>query len=166
MGTDSQVTEAMTQKVAQLEEQLAWMKFQRDALTQVVPGKFSYLDPNLRYQYVSQEYEEWYQKPKEEIIGKTVEDLMGKGAAQQLQEHLETVLTGQAVHYEFTKLFADGEERTMAIDYIPHFSDAGEFLGFFASCQDVTELKQLHEALRKSQLQQRSETNTAPVSVS
>jgi PAS domain S-box-containing protein len=180
MATDSQANqelheriaqlEAMTQRLqartADLEKKLDWMTFQRESLTKVVPGKFSYLDAQLRYQYVSKEYEEWYQKPSEEIVGKTVEDLMGAEGARNLQKHLETALTGQDVHYEFTKLFEDGEERTMVIDYIPHFNSTGEFLGFFVSCQDTTELKRLREALQESELRLQLMNKAVPAPVS
>ncbi|MBD2070260.1 PAS domain-containing protein [Leptolyngbya sp. FACHB-671] len=149
MATDLELNQALSQKISDLEEQLELITFQRDAITRVVPGKFSYLDAQLRYQYVSQEYQEWYQKPSEEIVGKTVEDLMGTEGAQKLQKYLDMALAGQEVHYEFTKRFEDGEERTMVIDYIPHLSHTGEVLGFFASCLDVTELKHLREALQE-----------------
>jgi PAS domain S-box-containing protein len=176
MDTHSQVSQELHQRIAQLEamaeklqartayleEKLEGITFQRDSLTKVVPGKFSYLDAQLRYQYVSKEYQEWYQKPSEEIVGKTVEDLMGAEGARNLREHLETALMGKDVHYEFTKLFNDGEERTMIIDYIPHFNSTGEFLGFFVSCQDVTEQKVLKKALECATFQMESLTSILP----
>ena len=146
-----------------LEEELQWMTFQVNSLTSVVPGKFSYLDSQLRYRFISKEYQEWYQKPNEEILGKTVEELMGKDGAQKLQGYMEEALTGKEVHYEFTKLFNDGEERTMVIDYIPHFSNTKEVLGFFVSCQDITELKRLREALQTREMRSRLVATAVPV---
>ncbi len=145
------VCQDMTKRKS-LEEELQWMTFQMNTLTTLLPGKFSYLDSQLRYRFVSKQYQEWYEKPSEEIVGRTVEELMGVEGAQKLRGYIEQALTGQEVHYEFTKLFEDGEERTMVIDYIPHFSDSGEILGFFVSCQDITELKRLREIVRESEM--------------
>lgn len=146
-----------------VEEDLQWMTFQMNSLTSIVPGKFSYIDSQLRYQYVSKEYQEWYQKPSEEIVGKTVEDLMGKDGAQKLRGYIEEALTGKEVHYEFTKLFNDGEERTMVIDYVPHLGSTGEVLGLFVSCQDITELKRLREALQATEMRNQLVTTALPV---
>jgi PAS domain S-box-containing protein len=93
---------------------------------------------------------------------------MGTEEYQKLRGSMEEVLSGKEVHYEFTQLFNDGQERTMSIDYIPHISSTGEVLGYLSSCQDITdpELKRLREALRESELRLQLITKAVPEPVS
>lgn len=91
---------------------------------------------------------------------------MGTEGYQKLRSYMEEVLLGKEVHYEFTKLFNDGEERTMSIDYIPHISSTGEVLGYLSSCQDITELKRLKEALCENELRLQLMTKAVPEPVS
>ena len=103
------------------------------------PGKVAYVDAQQRYQFINQQYEAWYQVPAEQIIGKTVKDLMGESIYQSIQDYIAAALSGQQIGYEFTGAFEDGKERCLGVSYIPHLNQVGETLGFFVVCQIVSE---------------------------
>ncbi|MCG8362492.1 MAG: PAS domain-containing protein [Pseudanabaenales cyanobacterium] len=103
------------------------------------PGKVAYVDAQQRYQFINKQYEDWYQVPAEQIIGKTVNDLMGKSSYQSIQNYIEAALAGQRVNYEFTGAFEDGKDRCLGVSYLPHLNQMGATLGFFVVCQVVTE---------------------------
>ncbi|MDJ0705244.1 MAG: PAS domain-containing protein [Leptolyngbyaceae cyanobacterium MO_188.B28] len=73
------------------------------------PGKVAYVDAQQRYQFINKQYEDWYQVPAMQIIGKTIKDLMGEAIYQGIQGYIELALSGQRVSYEFTGAFEDGE---------------------------------------------------------
>jgi PAS domain-containing protein len=51
----------------------------------------------------------------------------------------------------------------MVIDYVPHLGSTGEVLGLFVSCQDITELKRLREALQATEMRNQLVTTAVPV---
>ena len=99
----------------------------------------AYVDAQQRYQFINKQYENWYQVPAPQIIGKTVKELMGEAGYQSIQEYIDLALSGQRVSYEFTGSFEDGKERLLGVKYVPHLNEKGKTLGFFVLCQVVTE---------------------------
>jgi len=65
---------------------------------------------------------------------------MGASDYQKVQGYVEAVLSGEKA-YRCSRTFQDGKERYLVVDYVPDISEAGEVLGFFVICQDLTEHK-------------------------
>jgi len=59
---------------------------------------------------------------------------------------VEAVLSGES-NLRINSDLPDGKERYLVVDYVPDISEAGEVLGFFVICQDLTEHKRTEEAL-------------------
>ncbi len=108
-------------------------------VTNEIQAKVSYVDAQQRYQFINRQYQDWYETPIEQLLGKTVKELMGESDYQKIQASIESVLAGERVDYEFTGSFNDGEERRLAVSYVPHTEETGAVLGFFVVCLDVTE---------------------------
>ena len=129
-----------------LQQKLARIQLVTDALD----AKVSYVDANQRFQFVNQNYQEWFKIPMEEIIGKTIAELLGPKAYAGIEGYLEAALAGDRnVSYEFTETFADGETRILAVHYTPHFNAAGEVLGLAVVCQDITRYKKLQTTIQQ-----------------
>ena len=107
------------------------------------------MDAQQRYQFVNKQYGEWSKVPVEEILGQTVQEFMGGAGYGEIQEYVETALSGLTVSYKFNWRFADGQDRYMDVKYVPHFSNASEVLGFFVISQDLTEYKRAETVLHQ-----------------
>jgi PAS domain S-box-containing protein len=114
----------------------------RESTTQMHPLKDA-VEGNITYV----DYEKLYGTSPETILGKHVQELMGASDYQKVQGYVEAVLSGEKVTYELTRTCQDGKERYLVIDYVPDISEAGEVLGFFVICQDLT--KRTEQVLRQ-----------------
>ncbi len=116
-----------------------------------VPAFISYVDTEERYRWVNQVYEEWYQRPREQILGRTVRELQGEQSYASMQAHIQQALRGKTVHYEHELFSADQVRRTFDTHYIPHRSDDERVLGFFVMVFDLTVERSAQHALRESE---------------
>ena len=64
-------------------------------ITDSIPGCISYVDAEQRYRFVNRTYEEWFNCQKADLLGRTVEEVVGPTAYRQAQPHIEAVLSGQ-----------------------------------------------------------------------
>ncbi len=71
----------------------------------------------------------------------------------------------QPVSFEYRLRRADGEYRWLTSTSVPRFHAQGEFAGFVGTNTDITERKQIEEALRESESRFRLMADTAPVMI-
>ncbi|MDJ0707694.1 MAG: PAS domain-containing protein [Leptolyngbyaceae cyanobacterium MO_188.B28] len=136
-------------EVRQLEATLHNKIRQIQLIADALPGKAAYVDAQQRYRFVNKQYGEWSKSPVEEILGQTVQQFMGTSGYGEIQQYVEAALSGQTVSYKINWRFADGQERYMAVKYVPHFNNTSEVLGFFVISQDLTEYKRTETVLQQ-----------------
>jgi two-component system sensor kinase FixL len=152
---------SLEQRVDERTEELQRREQEFHTLADNVPALFSYLDADQRYRFVNQRYEEQWERPAAEIIGKTAEEMLGPGGYAIARPHIEAVLGGQPVTYEAEFKFADVPQ-TMQIRYVPDTDRSGRVRGFYTLVNDITELKQAEAALREREERLRTILDTAP----
>jgi PAS domain S-box-containing protein len=114
------------------------------------PALVSYVDAEGCYRFVNKQYEEWFDMPRTEIIGKHCSDILGEAAYEAIRERVETVLSGQRVRYEEALPYMRGGPRWVIAEYVPDVDEQGRVNGFFALVTDITERKRAEQALRRS----------------
>jgi diguanylate cyclase (GGDEF)-like protein/PAS domain S-box-containing protein len=95
----------------------------------------------MRYREVNAEYEKLFGLPAEQIRGQRVADLLGAEGLERIRPHLEAAFRGERVSYETTVPFADGEDRMLQGDYLPHTGRNGEVFGLYAIVRDITDTR-------------------------
>ena len=108
------------------------------ALSDVTKAKVSYVDKELRYRFVNQQYEDWYSTTADQILGKTVQELMGE-QYQLVKPYIESVLSGNEAKYDSMFSFPNGKQRHLSVTNIPHFNGTSEVIGIFVICVDISE---------------------------
>lgn len=103
-----------------------------------VPTLVSYIDAERRYVAVNLAYEEWFGHPREEIVGRTLIEVLGPAAWEGLREHVERALAGETVRFDRHVPYSHGGHRHVDATYTPHFAPDGRVLGFIASVTDIT----------------------------
>ncbi|MGB6537870.1 MAG: PAS domain-containing protein [Xanthobacteraceae bacterium] len=104
---------------------------------------------DLRYRYVSAAYAQWLGRPREQVLGTSIAEMIGEQALQTLSPHIETVLGGGAVDFECEIEFRRAGRRCLHIAYRPEFAADGSVDGWIASLLDITARKRTEEELRR-----------------
>ncbi len=139
------------------EQALLSSKAELALVTDNVPGLISYVDRDERYTFVNAAYARWFAKPREQIIGHTIREMLGEAAYRSIQPRVQRALAGERVDFETTLDFADGETRTVLATFMPdgnmeqeaESKVEGEAGGFYTLVTDITQRKQAEEQLRK-----------------
>lgn len=111
-----------------------------------LPVLVSYIDKDLVYQYVNETYEKWFNITSNEIVGKSVQEILKEKAFQLVKPMLDKAFKGRIVEFETDAPYPNGM-RSVHATYTPDIDEqTGEVLGIVALVQDVSELS---ESLRQ-----------------
>lgn len=108
----------------------------------LLPAMVCYIDDEGRYHRVNRMYQEWFQKPLDEIQGHTMKEVLGSVYLNSLESYVQAVLRGQPVRFETVVDYPIGL-RSVEIAYAPDFDDRGAVRGFAALVTDISERKRL-----------------------
>ncbi|REJ76684.1 MAG: response regulator [Acidobacteria bacterium] len=121
-----------------------------------LPILVSHVDQEERYQAVNRAYAEAWQRPAEEIVGLTIEELLGSEAYANARPHVRQALAGHTVSYELTLTKPGGQPRVNLVSYEPEIDPSGEVLGFYGAVTDVTRLRHINQQLLEARVQAES----------
>jgi diguanylate cyclase (GGDEF)-like protein/PAS domain S-box-containing protein len=111
-------------------------------ITDNVPVLISYLDSNLYYQFANAMYKEWLGVRSEDMVGRSISEVLGDSYFQERKPSLERALGGAMSNVE-SKISRKGHDRILSTTYIPHYRD-GEVVGIYVLATDATASRQ-HE---------------------
>jgi PAS domain S-box-containing protein len=119
-------------------------------ITNGIPTLIAYIDKDKRYLYVNRSYAAWVGLAEEEIIGRSVREIIPQQAYTASISSIERVLLGEACFLE-RAVTINGKERFHFVSFYPQFNGEGSVKAYFALITDITEQRQLSEQLRQSQ---------------
>lgn len=144
-----------------IHESEARLRLMSDAL----PGLLSYIDREYRYRFCNAKYEEWFGLSSEQVLGRTLADVVGADAFATLKPLADRALAGERATVETRVPYHRGGQRDVHIDYLPDRDQAGVVRGYFALIQDISERKAIDMRLRESEMRFRSMADHAPVMI-
>jgi len=106
----------------------------------------AYWDVNQMCQFANVAYRDWFGKTRQEMIGITLEGLLGPLYLKNLP-YIRAAYAGQLQVFEREIPAPDGRIRHSLATYVPHIVD-GKVWGIFVHVADVTPLKKLEQELR------------------
>ena len=110
----------------------------------------SYIDHDARYRFVNRQYEKWFVASPDQILGRTMAEVLGEAAFQRIQPHFERARRGETVEFEVEAPYRDGGSRWVHAHYIPHRASDGRVLGVIVLVLDMTERKRMEASLAKA----------------
>jgi PAS domain S-box-containing protein len=145
------VTEAQEETVerARAEEALRASRRELELLADALPVLVSYMDADVRYQFVNKIYEAWFPWRREDIQGKSVREVVGEAAYAAVAHHIEAALAGKRVSFEQFMPYKAGRHRHVRVEYVPRTGADGSAEGIYALVQDITEEKRVEAELRR-----------------
>ncbi len=115
-------------------------------ITDAVPALIAYVDADQRCRFHNRAYQEAFGLSSENILGKSMRELMEPAFYEALRPKVEEVLSGYPVVYERKQRTAKGEVRYYVVNYFPRYgegADEGKVIGFYSLATDITELKRI-----------------------
>jgi PAS domain S-box-containing protein len=138
----------------------AQLHFIADAL----PALVSYIDKKQNYTFVNKAYCQWFGKRKEEIVGKSLREVLGETSYKTIRSYLEDALNGNDVSFEEWMDFSDAR-RYISGRYTPQMDEHGTVKGLVALVVDTTAQKKNEEEIRQQQQDLSEFLEYAPVGI-
>lgn len=113
-------------------------------VTDAIPDFVSYINPELKYEFVNSAYLRWTSAHENQIVGKHIQEIIGEEQAGRSIPYLKRALNGEAVTYQASVVWPDGTEQYVDVRANPHFDFDGKVRGVVILGHDVTAQKQIH----------------------
>lgn len=106
-------------------------------------------DPvQLRYGFNNQAYADWFDVNPEQLLGRSVREMLGEAVYQQRLPYITEALNGRPVTFEGPTPHKKLGVRQTEISYVPEVTESGEVRGFYVLARDVTERKRADAEIR------------------
>lgn len=111
----------------------------------------SLIDRHYVYQVVNQAYLDAHGRKSEEIVGRSIPDLMGERVFQNtVKPHLDQCFAGKLVNYQQWFEFAGAKHQYMDVTYYPVIGTDDQIKHVVVNSKDITSLKQTTDQLQQA----------------
>ena len=133
-----------------------------ESIISTVDDSMSFIDKNYIYRTINDAYTRIFNAPREEIIGRSVAEMLGEDAFDnQINGYLDRCLGGEEVHYHHWFDFPNGKRRFMDMSYYPYFDKGGTVSGVVVNGRDMTELELARSTLNRANLEMNQVFNSS-----
>ncbi|WP_176736950.1 PAS domain S-box protein [Oligoflexus tunisiensis] len=143
---DQLQTEIIERKRA--EQALIASEAQLSLITNSLPALVAYIDENHRYQFANAPFGKLLGIHQEEFRGKSIAEILGSSAYENIKPHLEKSFQGETVNFEAPMTYNDSTQRWINATYVPDFDQNGAVRGIVALVHDTTERRRAEDELR------------------
>lgn len=133
-------------------QELARQTATLNAIVEAAPSMIAVLDSRSRYLLVNSTFERWMKRGREEVIGRSMEEVAGPPEYARNLPRIKQALAGETVTFE-NEYPRSRHLRHISITYIPMRVGDGSVAGFIAIAQNIT--SQWEEKLRLLSLSER-----------
>ena len=112
-----------------------------------IPGLVAYMAPDQTYRLINREYERWFGRPADEILGQHISAVLGDAAYAAVRPHVEAALAGRTTSFESEVPYETAGSRWVRATYIPDRDAGGRVQGYISLVLDVTAAKRAEEQL-------------------
>src|ERR1700754_710067 len=147
------------------EESLRAKEAELAQITDTTPIMLTRCSSDLKFVFVNRAYAAMLQKNPDEIVGRSIAEIVGKEGLENLRPYLERVLKGEIVEYEDQVNFEGIGKRYLRATYRPERNRLGNVVGWLASIFDITDRKNAEQAVRdrERELTEFFENATEPI---
>ncbi|MDM8550985.1 PAS domain S-box protein [Desulfobacterales bacterium HSG2] len=132
------------------EVQAAWRRF--EFIANSSKDFMTLINKNYVYEAANRSYRKYFNKTKEEIVGKTVAAVWGEEVFEEhIRPRIDKCLAGEEGHFKGWIEFHNKGRGYYDVSYYPYFNDEGEVTHVAVFSLDNTEGKQAEDAFRESE---------------
>ena len=114
-----------------------------------VPVLIAYVDRNCIYRFVNREYQTWFGTEPAQIVGRSVEEVVGSEAWERIKTYVLRSLGGEVVRFGTILPYKTAGERFVDVTYTPDRDAGGNIRGMVALIRDISRQHQAEAKLRK-----------------
>jgi PAS domain S-box-containing protein len=133
------------------EEALRASEKHLELVSDSLPALISYVDSGYRYRSCNRAYSDWFGVARTEVIGRTMEEVLGGEAWAQLKPRVEEAFRGRMVEFEVEAKYHRGGTRWVRAVYTPHQDSGNRVLGIVVLVSDISRRKRAEQELQKAQ---------------
>ena len=116
-----------------------------------IPALVAYTDADQVYQFVNKGYADWFGLDKSALIGRSIAQVFGETAYDQIRAHVERAARGEQVSYEYVREGERGRQVFARSVVVPDVDADERVIGLFVLSIDITEQKASEAALVQAQ---------------
>ena len=116
------------------------------AITDNIPAFVLHADLNQVYTYANEPTHSVWGIAPEDILGKTIQEVVGPRIYTEIRPKIEAALRGEMTSFEIERDFR-GERRYYQSTYVPEFDSKGKVIGMFVMSSDISQLKRTEREL-------------------
>lgn len=112
----------------------------------------AFVDRNYRYRAVNDVYVRSFQRPRDQIIGRTIGEILGEKRFQEgVRQYFDRCLAGESVDFSLVIETPEQGQRQMRVHYDPYRDQDGRVQGVVLVSRDVTDVVRIEQELRDSE---------------
>ncbi|HKX92551.1 MAG TPA: PAS domain S-box protein [Sphingomicrobium sp.] len=132
-------------------------------LADLLPVMTAFIDKEQRYRFMNRALGDWFERPRHELIGKTMREVVGEANYEARRALLEAALAGEPQLFASTYEHPTRGTLAAQTNYVPWIDPAtGKVDGLVIVVSDITEQRSTEKALRESEERFRRIANSAP----
>jgi len=132
------------------------------AIADALPMGIAYVDGEHRYRFLNKALADFFERPRGEILGKTMEEMLGNEAMKVRRPMLADALRGERQYFVADYDHPSRGPLTVQADYLPQTLEDGSVAGVVIIVNDVTEQRLAERALKESEARFRRIADSAP----
>ncbi|WP_279483173.1 PAS domain-containing sensor histidine kinase [Aureimonas sp. SK2] len=131
-------------------EALAASERELRLVTDSLPVLIAFVDRDLVYRFANRAYEAWFGTGPDEVVGRTIPDILGPETFDTRRAAVAKALAGEEALLETTLVRPGRTDRVVEIRYLPRRDRRGAVDGFHIFVLDVTAQKRMETELREA----------------
>jgi PAS domain S-box-containing protein len=132
------------------------------AIADALPVLIAYLDTKQRYLFINKALADWFELPRQEILGRTMREVLGEEAYRTREPMVHAALAGERQWFAAGYDHPTRGQLAVQTEYVPQKSASGKVEGIVILVQDVTEQRVAERSLRESEGRFRRIADSAP----
>lgn len=113
-----------------------------------MPVLIGFIDCSLTYRFANAAYRTWMGRAPEDVVGRTVAEVLGGDEFEERRAYIERALAGEEVRIELNWPCPDGRVRFADTRYMPRVATDGSIDGFYVFVHDVSDRKRVEDLLQ------------------
>ncbi|MEO8384373.1 MAG: PAS domain-containing protein [Betaproteobacteria bacterium] len=145
-----------------MRENLLQQERQLRLFTDNIPESIAYLDTDRRYKFVNNAFMKQRGKARQDVIGMTSEQVLGRDAAELAAPFVMRALGGETVVYERLVVTVGAGPRWHRVRTVPDVDAQGKVQGLYVVGTDIHDIRKAHVELADSEAELRSAMDSLP----